>query len=444
MSQPLESQPTSPSTRRQFLGQSAAIAGAAAVSACSSMDPAVAAASSRRAARVASDEPIRMALIGAGGMGNGHLDGIFRARNDGRANVDVVAVAEVCKPRLDATVQKCTQRQRSDDGAGVEVASYRSYEELLERDDIHAVLVASPEHWHADHAIDAIHAGKDVYIEKPMTLHLVDALRLKEVVDAHDRILQVGTQYMAMPKYVEARQLIQTGAIGKPTLSQTSYCRNTPAGEWNYYAIDPVVEPGEQLDWEAWCGPLGVDEWDTKVYHRWRRYKKWSTGIIGDLLVHQMTPLIYALDLGMPVRVTAAGGHYVDFDMENHDQVFLTVEFEGDHTMIVAGSTVNDTGLETMIRGHEANILLGGNNCVVQPQPPFVDDIDPQTIQCRGGDWQDELRLDFFNSVRTREPNRSTVDLGLKHMVAVDLATRSMWQGGAYAYDPATREVSKL
>ena len=86
------------------------------------------------------------------------------------------------------------------------------------------------------------------------------------------------------------------------------------------------------------------------VYARWRRYRRYSTGIIGDLLVHRISPLAMALDLGWPTRVVASGGHYVDTAMENHDQVLLTVEFEKGHTMVIAGSTSNETGLEILTK----------------------------------------------------------------------------------------------
>jgi predicted dehydrogenase len=385
------------------------------------------------------DETIRLGLIGTGGMGNGHLDALLGFRDRGNAKLDIVALADVCKPRLDGSLNKCRSRQE-----GVQVDGYRDYTELVARDDIHGVVIASPEHWHAQMAVDCIMAGKDVYVEKPMTLRLDDAIWLKRVVDANDQICQVGTQYMMDVKYDEARKLIKEGAIGKPTLSQTSYCRNTPSGEWNYYGVDEKVVPGEMLDWQAWCGPNGLIEFDTLIYHRWRRYKQWSTGILGDLLVHQMTPLIYALDLGFPVRVTGSGGHYVDKAMENHDQVFLTIEFEDEHTMIVAGSTVNDRGLPPTIRGHEADLLLGGKGVELVPQAPFVDYVDPRTIDCRGGNWHDELRMDWLECIRSRRPNRSTVELGLRHMVAVDLGTRSLWTGKAQAFDPATMTASTI
>jgi len=434
-------------SRRQFLGSAAAFAGGAglAASGCSGMGgqpggrkvvPTVPVASG---IRLNSSDPIRMAVIGTGGMGTGHCHAILDLSQQGKTNTQIVALADVNDLSVQDAQKACQNHQK------IEVDTYRDYREILARDDIHAVLIASPEHWHAQHTIDALTAGKDVYCEKPMTLRLGQAMDVRKVVLANpDRIFQVGTQMMMLPKYLSARKIIKAGGIGKPIWSQTSYCRNSTTGEWNYYAIDDRWIPGENVDWDAWCGDLGPREWDPKVMARWRRYKDFSTGIIGDLLVHVMTPLILAVDAGWPTRVTASGHHLVDMDMENFDQVNLNIEFENGHTMIVAGSTANEVGLETMIRGHEANIYLNSRHCVVRPERIFVDEVDEQRIESPDiGNDQDQLRLNWLDCIRTREEAVSNIDLASKVMVAVDLATRSMWEGSAFKFNPATMRVSK-
>jgi len=386
------------------------------------------------------DEPVRIGLIGTGGMGTGHLESFVTAAKEGRANVKVVALADVCQPRLMEAKKKAEAVQ----GPGID--TFTHYPDLLARKDIQGVLIASPEHWHARMAEDAILAGKDVYVEKPMTLRLKDALRLRKVVAENpSAIVNVGTQYVMSPSTVEAKKLIAEGAIGKPVWSQTSYCRNSKDGEWLYYGIDPAWQPGVNLDWDAWCGPLGKAPWDAEVYARWRRYRRYSTGIIGDLLVHKITPLLFAMDLGWPTRVVAAGGHYVDKVMENHDQVNLTIQFEKEHTMIVAGSTANERGLETLIRGHKANLYLDGRTTKLVPEQLFANEVDERTVTGEDhGDDQDALRLKWLECIRTREPSPSPVELGAKVMVIVDLATRSMWEGGAFEFDPQSLKVRKL
>lgn len=434
-----------PESRRSFLGKAMAAAGVAGVvSGCAangslSLRPVPKAVAVRRPG---ADEVIRIGVIGTGGMGTAHCQSFIQLVKSGKEKAQIVALADVCQPRLDEAQRVCVEGQ-----GGATVDAYRDYRELLAREDIHAVLIASPEHWHAKHAEDAIAAGKDVYLEKPMTLRLNEALRLYEVQKANpDVILQVGTQAIQLPKYREARKLVAAGEIGTPTMSQTSYCRNSKKGEWLYYGIDPAWKPGENLDWEAWCGPSGPAPWDPEVYARWRRYRRYSTGIIGDLLVHVITPLMVSLDnVGWPVRVTCAGSHLVDKAMENHDQVNLTIEFETGHVMVVAGSTCNEVGLETMIRGHRGNIYLGSKNCVLRPERIYSEEFDSRTIECPDiGNDQDAHRLAWLKSLRTRERPEADVEMGTKVMVIVDLATRSAWDGRAYRFDPRTMTASAI
>jgi len=434
---------TDPLTRRAFLARTAAAAGA--LAALQHMDsPTAEAAPIPRAhtrAPIRPDEPLRIGVIGTGGMGTEHCRAFIRMANDGRADVRIVALSDVCESRLRSALEACMKT-----GADYTIHAYRDYRQLLADPSIHGVLIASPEHWHAQMVEDAVAAGKDVYVEKPMTLRLPEALRLREVVRANpDAIVVVGTQYTMYPGYKEAQRLIAEGAIGKPVWSQTSYCRNSKDGEWLYYEIDPEWKPGVNLDWRAWCGPLGEAPWDPEVYARWRRYRRYSTGIIGDLLVHRITPLMMALDVGWPTRVVASGGHYVDKAMENHDQVNINIEFEAGHTMIVAGSTSNEVGLETMVRGHRANLYIDGRRLTLRPERIYAEEVEEYTFEGPDvGNTQDVLRLHWLECMRSREKPVSDVELGTRVMVIVDLATRSLWEGKAFAFDPASMRAHAL
>ncbi len=376
------------------------------------------------------NERVNLGLIGTGGMGSAHLRAFMGLAEKGIENVRITAVCDVAVPKLESNQAACAERQ------GCEVKAYKNYRELLDDKGIDCVLIASPEHWHAQMAIDALDAGKDVYVEKPMTLRLDESFRLYRASMKSKNFVQVGTQYMTYPRYVAAQKLIADGGIGHPTFSQTSYCRNSRDGEWLYYGIDPDIVPGPALDWEAWCGPLGLQPWNPQVYFRWRRYKKFSTGIIGDLLVHMMTPLMMAVDAGWPVRVTATGGHYIDKAMENHDQVNITAQFEKGHTMIVAGSTCNEQGIEPMIRGHKGTIYLSSSDMIMRPEALFVDEVDEARERFEGMDPHNAIRSDFLDCVRTRNEPVSPVKHAAKVMVIVDLATRSMWEGSAFDFDP--------
>ncbi len=430
-------------TRREFLSTAAGVAAAASV--IGAGRPARAGeftmltnvdAAAKPRIPVKDGEPVRIGIIGTGGMGTGHVNAVINLTKQGRCNAKIAALADPVADRLAHARGEVKKNQ------GDEVDIYRNHRDLLEKADVHAVLIASPEHWHADHAIDALFAGKDVYVEKPMTLDLPDAVRLYKAARANPQLmLQVGTQMMQLPKYQRARDVLDEGYLGVPTSFQTSYCRNSKTGEWNYYHINPDWRAGGNVDWDEWCGPMGSQPWDPKVLARWRRYRKFSTGIIGDLLVHQMTPLLMALDktVGWPVHVVATGAHMVDKEMENHDQVNLTATFENGTTMTVAGSTCNEMGLENIIRCHKGNIYLNSRHCDIRPERIWSDDIDPETIECEDiGNDQDLHRVNWIKSIRSREQPLSGPELGTKIMVIVDLATRSIWEGKAFNFDPRT------
>ncbi len=444
-------------SRRQFLATTAGAAAAAALA--SSVGRAMAKPApiarwddqpvGKAKGRVAlkDGEAIRVGVIGIGGepgacaMGLGHCESLTKnIAAKGRENVQVVAVCDLNKHYVEQGKSKLAKWQ-----PGVKVDGYAKSAELLARGDIHGVVVATPEHWHSMSGIEAILAGKDLYLEKPMCLNLEMAMALARTAAANpDVIAQVGTQNTREPKYLAAKQMIKEGTIGVPTFSQTSYCRNVKGGEW-HYGYDKNWKAGEDIDWETWCAPLGSMPWDPKLYSQWRRYRKTSTGIIGDLLVHQMTPLMMALDQGWPTRVVATGGHLYDKEMENHDNVHIAVQFETGHQMFVAGSTCNDTGLEVMVRGTKGNIHLGGRHCEMTPERAYAEEVEAKKVMCEDiGDNQDAHRVGWLKAMRSREKPMSSVELGLKVMVIVDLATRSMWDGGAYAFDPKTMMAGKV
>ncbi|MEO5510083.1 MAG: Gfo/Idh/MocA family oxidoreductase [Longimicrobiales bacterium] len=385
-------------------------------------------------------DPVRIAVIGTGGMGTEHCRAFSRFAQAGKADVQIVAISDVCVPRLTAAAEAIKKITPN-----AEFKQYTDYRQVIADPTIHGVLIASPEHWHGRMAEEAMLAGKDVYMEKPMTLRLKQGMHLREVWRRNpDRIAVVGTQFTTYATYLEAKKVIAADGIGKPIFSQTSYCRNSKAGEW-LYKLDPAWKPGENLDWKMWLGDSKRIPYNAEIFGRWRRYKDFSTGIIGDLLVHYMTPLVMALDVGWPTRVVASGGHYIDKTMENHDQVNINAQFEKEHTMVVAGSTCNELGLETLVRGHKANLYLTSKKMTVRPEQAFTEEVEPKEFTAPDtGDPQDTLRMEWLDGIRNRTQPASTIELGTKIMVIVDLATRSMWTGNAYSFDPATMRVREI
>jgi len=420
-----------PSRREVLAATAAGLAAGSSSAFAARQEPAPRALAFRPRRPLAAGEPVRIGVIGTGPMGLEHCRAFAKIPEQ----VTLVALSDVCRPRLEQAVEACAEEEPR-----CKPSAHADFRELFELG-LHGVVIATPVHWHAEMTLAALEAGLDVYVEKPLSNELAAALEVERAVRESGQVLQVGTQMLREPKYAAAKELIAAGKIGRPTSAQTSYCRNSREGEWLYH-IDPSVQPGTTLDWEAWCGPLAPEPWDPKVYHRWRRYRKFSTGILDDLLVHVMTPLVWAADPGWPVRVTAAGGRLVDLAMENHDQVQLSVQFENELTLAVMGSTCNEQGLETLVRGHEATLYLGGNRCVLTPERINAA-ADPEERQFETRPIQHEHRRDWVECVRSRKTPLGDALVACKVTAILEMGSRALWDGSTYVLDPATRRIAR-
>ncbi|MDI6829206.1 MAG: Gfo/Idh/MocA family oxidoreductase, partial [Armatimonadota bacterium] len=260
---------------------------------------------------IGANDRIQIGIIGCGNKGTNHLRNLVqKSKNEGK--VAVVAVCDIYEPR----------KNRAKGISGAEV--HHDYRKLLERKDIDAVVIATPDHWHALMAIDAMQAGKDVYLEKPMTYTWQEAKRVAEIAKETNRILQVGAQSCSDDRWWKANKLIKEGAIGKVLWTSASFCRNSVKGEWNY-PIDEGASP-DNLDWNAWLGPAPKRDFDKERYFRWRKYWDYSGGIATDLFYHTLSHLQVALGAEFPKRVSAGGGIYVQHDRDVPDTFHMIID----------------------------------------------------------------------------------------------------------------------
>jgi predicted dehydrogenase len=276
-------------SRREFL--KIAAAGAAGLAATS--DPIVHALPARQASPAPGSalDRIQVGLIGAGGQGIG--DAMTAARVPG---VEIVAAADVYDGRL----------TRSKEIWGDGLFTTRDYREVLARPDVDAVIIATPDHWHARMAIDAMKAGKDVYLEKPMVQDVEEGPQVIEAARATERILQVGSQRVSSIIYAKARDLFKSGAIGELNFVEAWWHRNSAMGAWQY-TIPPDASP-ETCDWDRFLGDAPRRPFDATRLFRWRNYRDYGTGIPGDLFVHLFSGIHYVLDSNGPTRIMATGG----------------------------------------------------------------------------------------------------------------------------------------
>ncbi len=210
--------------------------------------------------------------------------------------VELVAVADVYDGRL--ALAKETW--------GDHIFTSRDYRDVLARPDVDAVIIATPDHWHARIAIDAMKAGKDVFVEKPMVQDIEEGRPVIETEQQTRRILQVGSQRVSSMVYAKARELLRAGAIGELNLVEAWMNRNSANGAWQY-SIPPDASPAT-IDWDRFIGNAPKRPFEPIRLFRWRNYRDYGTGIPGDLFVHLFTGIHFVLDSLGPTRVMATGG----------------------------------------------------------------------------------------------------------------------------------------
>lgn len=245
----------------------------------------------KRSDAVPFDKTIRIALIGAGGMGV--ADAKTALSNP---NTEMVAVCDLYSGRLDAA--------KSLWGSNIFVT--KNYKELLKRNDIDAVIIGTPDHWHKQIGIDALKAGKHVYCEKPMVHSVEEGMELIDVWKKSGKIFMVGSQGMSSLGNEKARELIAAGAIGDINYAEGFWARNSPAGAWQYPIPDDASL--KTVDWKRFVSNTNKRGFDATRFFRWRNYTDYGTGMSGDLFVHLFSSLHFITSSYGPDKISATGG----------------------------------------------------------------------------------------------------------------------------------------
>ncbi|MFV1988259.1 MAG: Gfo/Idh/MocA family oxidoreductase [Gemmatimonadota bacterium] len=240
---------------------------------------------------IAANDRIGLAIIGAGGMGMADVATALRV-----PGVELVAACDVFDGRREAA--------RTRYGAGL--FTTRDYRDVLARDDIDAVIVATPDHWHQKISIDAMNAGKSVYCEKPMVHRIEQGEALVRAQRETGRTFQVGSQGMSSLGNEKARELYEAGAIGELNYAEGFWARNDPIGAWQYPIPQNASE--QTVDWERFLGDAPRVPYDPLRIFRWRNYRDYGTGVSGDLFVHLFSSLHFVVSSKGPTRIQATGG----------------------------------------------------------------------------------------------------------------------------------------
>jgi predicted dehydrogenase len=404
-------------------------------------------------------ERIQIATFGLGIQGQSDTRTALRV-----PGVELVAVADVYDGRLTLAKELW----------GDQIFTTRDYREVLARPDVDAVIIAVPDHWHARMAVDAMKAGKDVYVEKPMVQDLDEGPRVIDAARQTNRILQVGSQRVSSIVYAKARDLFRAGAIGELNLVEAWINRNSPLGAWQY-SIPPDASP-ETIDWDRFLGNAPKRSFEPVRLFRWRNYRDYGTGIPGDLFVHLFTGIHFVLDSVGPSRATATGGlRYWNDGRDVPDVMLALYDYPKTpaHPAFTLALKVNfaeGAGENQAFRfvGPEGVLTIGGGAVTLArrhrpKEPGHTIDTFPKAMQeaylteyrakypaqqeLRSGseevyaapqgysDSYEHFRT-FFDAVRTRQPVVEDAVFGHRAAGPALLANISYFEGRPIGWDP--------
>jgi predicted dehydrogenase len=271
------------------------------------------------AADIANGKTRRVGLIGAGWYGPSDLWRLIQV-----APTEVVAICDPDQNMLHNAVEIASQRQKSHN----KPRKYHDYRQMLKEHEFDIVLIGSPDHWHALQAIAALEAGADVYLQKPISVDVLEGEAILAAARKHKRVVQVGTQRKSTPHLIEAkRQVVDAGLLGKVGhVEMCCYFHMRANG-------NPPVEPVPNFfDYEMWTGPAPFRPYDGLPHRRWwRTFMEYGNGIVGDMCVHMFDTARWMLKLGWPKRVSSTGGIFVQKDGKSNitDTQTATFEYDG-------------------------------------------------------------------------------------------------------------------
>jgi predicted dehydrogenase len=329
---------------------------------------------------VSNERQIRLGIIGTGGRGRSllkaagflrpelideYIEGAKNDKSDTRyaefldqpdLNVVVNGLCDIYDLNAEKGLNACANPKRTGtkDEMSKRPTRYKNYKELFAAEDIDAVIIATPDHWHGTITIEAAKTGKHVYCEKPMTWTVPETYEVVKAVNENNIVFQLGHQNRQTESFFKAKEAYEKGLLGPVNLVEVTTNRNDPEGAW-VYAIDKEAGPNN-IDWEQFIGPAPYHDFSLERFFRWRCWWDYSTGLSGDLFTHEFDAMNQILRLGIPHSAVASGGIYFYKDGRTVPDVLQQVfEYpDRDLTLIYSASLSSNKMRGKMIMGHDA------------------------------------------------------------------------------------------
>ncbi len=262
----------------------------------------------------AAGKPRRVGLIGSGWYGKNDLFRLVQVED-----VEIAALCDPDKKSLAADAETASGRHKS----GKTPRTYEDFREMLKQQELDIVEVATPDHWHCLPAIAAMQAGADVYVQKPISVDVIEGQSMAAAARKYGRVVQVGTQRRSAPHLIDARKRIQDGMLGK--ISHAEVCCYVYRGR---RGNPPDIDPPPHLDYEMWTGPAPMRPFCQWTHpRRWRYFMEYGNGVIGDMCIHMIDLVRWTLDLGWPRKIYSTGGIFVDKDSKANTPDTQTATF---------------------------------------------------------------------------------------------------------------------
>jgi predicted dehydrogenase len=353
------------------------------------------------------NDTLRVGVIGAGGRMNNLLDAADKV-----GGYQIVAVSDVYGPHRDAV------KERSNGAA----TTHLDYREVLQQQ-VDAVFIASPDHWHVRMAVDALGAGKDVYLEKPVTHSIAEGKTLLQAVRGGKQVLQCGMQQRSWTHFRDAVELIQGGSLGRVVQVRTYWWQN-----YNYSWVPKPMDT-QALDWKQWLGGAADQPFSLEKYYRWRWFWSFGGGAMTDLFTHWIDVVQWAMKSDTPSQALMLGDKYVFEQWECPDTVQAALRYPGFDVVYegMMASSIDDGGLE--FRGTEATLKLNRSGfSVYREGVPGKE--NPVLKEESFRDGTITHMQNFFDCVKSRKEPNAPVEAGIAAARAGHIANLAYRNGG--------------
>ena len=374
------------------------------------------------------NDTINVGVIGAGGRGTAVM-GVFQDN----PNVRITAVSDVYETNLAAGQAAAAKK-----AGGHVPRPFHNYKELLAQRDVDAVLIATPEHWHHRMVLDALAASKDVYVEKPLCHTPEEGIELVKAEKASKQIIQVGMQRRSYELFLNARDVVRAGHLGKVRMVRSWWLNN--------YLNETAKPLDGKLDWEAWQGPAPRRAFDADRFRNWRYYSDYAGGIVADQGAHVFDGIHMLMNAGAPVLVNASAGKIHRPRVDMPECVTACANYAED---FLAVFSINYAAMHYRSENDQLNQLDGDGARLDIGRTKFKvyelgkeDDPAMQGQSERGFGYATDLHVaNFLDCVRTRKPTTAPISLGFQSSLVVQLVNISLKHGRAVRWNAEANRV---